>query len=340
MEEKKLVVDIGGLSCKYGGLSDIYPQILRTDEDNLDPTKEEIGPIKHANNLKNIVENGVLDIPAVESFYQWLFKQLKRDPSTTSILQSEVFLNQKHHREKLTELMFESLNIGSFNLTSAPVLSFMTSGKSQGIIIESGHHITQVVPIYEHIRFYEASRTLNFGGENITNALKELLLKRGVSGALPFQQIKEKYSTIPLQGEGKDGTEINEQYELPDGTQLSMDQEHYQCTKSIFSQALLHESVYNTIMKTDIDLRKDFFGNVFLGGGNSKISGLAPRLQKELSILAPTTQIGVSLLGNSEYSAWKGGCVVASLSSFQNHFIAKADYDETGPSIVHRVCDY
>ncbi|KAL2898151.1 Actin-related protein 7 [Bienertia sinuspersici] len=40
----------------------------------------------------------------------------------------------------------------------------------------------------------------------------------------------------------------------------------------------------------------------------------------------------------SKYSAWIGGAILAKVVFPQNQHVTKADYDETGPSIVHRKC--
>ncbi len=37
-----------------------------------------------------------------------------------------------------------------------------------------------------------------------------------------------------------------------------------------------------------------------------------------------------------KYSVWIGGSILSSLSTFQQMWIAKSEYDESGPSIVHR----
>lgn len=39
-----------------------------------------------------------------------------------------------------------------------------------------------------------------------------------------------------------------------------------------------------------------------------------------------------------KYSVWIGGSILASLSTFQQMWITKQEYDEAGPSIVHRKC--
>merc|ERR1712088_877235 len=45
-----------------------------------------------------------------------------------------------------------------------------------------------------------------------------------------------------------------------------------------------------------------------------------------------------SLPPERKYSVWIGGSILVSLSTFQAMWITKAEYDEAGPSIVHRKC--
>ena len=49
---------------------------------------------------------------------------------------------------------------------------------------------------------------------------------------------------------------------------------------------------------------------------------------------------GVKVIAPPErkYSTWIGGSILASLSTFQQMWISKEEYDESGPSIVHRKC--
>jgi actin-related protein len=48
-------------------------------------------------------------------------------------------------------------------------------------------------------------------------------------------------------------------------------------------------TTYNSIMKCDVDVRKDLYGNVVLSGGTTMFPGIADRMQKELTALAPST---------------------------------------------------
>ncbi|PBC28137.1 Actin, clone [Apis cerana cerana] len=65
--------------------------------------------------------------------------------------------------------------------------------------------------------------------------------------------------------------------------------------------------------------------------------GIADRMQKEITALAPST-IKIKIIAPPErkYSVWIGGSILASLSTFQQMWISKQEYDESGPGIVHR----
>ena len=39
-----------------------------------------------------------------------------------------------------------------------------------------------------------------------------------------------------------------------------------------------------------------------------------------------------------KFSVWIGGSILSSLSTFQSMWVSKAEYEEAGPSIVHRKC--
>jgi hypothetical protein len=60
-------------------------------------------------------------------------------------------------------------------------------------------------------------------------------------------------------------------------------------------------------------------------------------MSKEITTLAPAA-IKVKIVAPPErkYSVWIGGSILASLSTFQSMWISKEEYDESGPSIVHR----
>ena len=92
-------------------------------------------------------------------------------------------------------------------------------------------------------------------------------------------------------------------------------------------------------MKCDIDIRKELYSNIVLSGGTTMYSGIADRMQKEMTSLVPSTmKTKIIAAPERKYSVWIGGSILASLSTFQSMWITKQEYDDAGPSIVHRKC--
>merc|ERR1719377_386209 len=51
----------------------------------------------------------------------------------------------------------------------------------------------------------------------------------------------------------------------------------------------IHVATFQSIMKTDVDIRKDLYQNIVLSGGTTMFPGIQERLQKEIAALAPSS---------------------------------------------------
>merc|ERR1712130_202987 len=99
----------------------------------------------------------------------------------------------------------------------------------------------------------------------------------------------------------------------------------------------IHKLAYESIMKCDVDIRRDLYTNTVLSGGTTMSPNIDVRLTKEMTALAPAS-IKVKIVAPPErkYSVWIGGPILSSLSTFQEMWISKDEYDDSGPGIVHR----
>ncbi|EGT40143.1 hypothetical protein CAEBREN_16949 [Caenorhabditis brenneri] len=92
----------------------------------------------------------------------------------------------------------------------------------------------------------------------------------------------------------------------------------------------------------DIDIRPTLYSNVTVTGGNSLILGFTERLNYALATKCPpTVKLRVfyaPIHTERKYGAWIGGSILGSLGTFQQMWVSKAEYDETGKVIVDKKC--
>jgi actin-related protein len=236
------------------------------------------------------------------------------------------------------------------------------SGRTTGVVLDSGDGVSHTVPIYEGFAIPHAIQRIFLAGRDLTEYLKDILKNDRTPGqpTLDFttpaeleivRDIKETMCYVvgdydAAMKEADESHACEKSYELPDGRKIIVGAERFKCAEILFTPQNagkemegVHKYCFDSVMKCDNDVRRDLFSNVILSGGSTLFEGMAERMWQEIHQLAPTNN-RIKVLAPPErlYSVWLGGSILASLSTFQSMWISKMEYDESGPSIVHRKC--
>ena len=308
--------------------------------------------------IEQPIEHGVVknwdDMEKV--WHHTLYSELRVSPEEHPVLMTEAPLNPKPNRERMTHIMVEVFNVPCLYVSVQGVLALYASGRTSGVVLDSGDGVSHTVPIYEGYAIPHAIQRIHLAGRDLTEYLRQLLGRRGYSFTTAAEleivrDIKEKMCYVvnnydEALKESEESHSCEKNYELPDGRKILIGNERFKCSEILFQPHLaghelegVHKYVYDSVSKCDNDVRKDLFQNIILSGGSTLFEGMGERLWQEIHQLAPpTNKTKILAPPERKYSVWLGGSILASLSTFQTMWINKQEYDESGPNIIHRKC--
>ena len=247
--------------------------------------------------------------------------------------------------------MFEKFGVGSLAMASQSILGLFSYGRTSGIVLESGQGVTHAVPVLEGSSLPQSIRRLDLGGRDVTDHLLKLLAEKGHSFASVAERevvraMKEKACFVAQRED--EAIDIDYDYELPDGNCLRLSRQMRRAPEMLLKPSLVGSEqgglaalVADSIMRTELDLRRLFWRNIVLCGGNTMFSGLPEGLHSQLCGLAPkSVAVKVNAMESRKYNVWTGAAIISEIASFRKEWFSRSEFEENGPSRIHAMTPF
>ncbi|KAJ0061291.1 hypothetical protein NL108_014818, partial [Boleophthalmus pectinirostris] len=254
--------------------------------------------------LRHPIKNGIIgNWDDMQRIWQHTFDLLRVDPGEHPVLLTEAPMNPLENKQRAMEIMFEFFGVPYSYVAMQAMLALYAAGRTTGVVLDSGDGVTHSVPVYEGYVLPHAVQRFPLAGADVTAHLTkvnglpflsfvlsctqqlnvlvdhQLLQEQGVCMRTTAEQeivreMKEKCCCVSLNYEVElhdSGSYGEASYTMPDGKIVTLGSERIRAPEILFKPDLigrdhygLHESVYKSILNCDLDLRRDFLGNVVL----------------------------------------------------------------------------
>eukprot|EP01012_Entosiphon_sulcatum_P046589 TRINITY_DN6269_c0_g1_i1.p1 TRINITY_DN6269_c0_g1~~TRINITY_DN6269_c0_g1_i1.p1 ORF type:complete len:396 (-),score=74.84 TRINITY_DN6269_c0_g1_i1:6-1193(-) len=370
--DNSVVMDVGSESLKAGFAGDDAPRIVMPTVATAirgprgEPRESLAGNVAFKQRaevdlLWPVDKGEVRDWDAMERLWEHVYTDSLRMPPDDRFptLLTEPALASRDHRQRIAEVFFEKLRVPALYVASAPVLALYASGRTTGMVVESGYSTSHTVPIFEGFALYHAILETDIGGSHLTKYVSKVLGERGVVFQRAFERevcefVKERLGCVAPDYKAALANPKPASITLPDGTEITLGPERYTCCEALFHPAViglpegpvgktgLPATALASARKCDADIVPHLYGHVVLSGGSTMFPGFQERLLADLSGLAPSEKIKIFAATERKHAAWIGGSILASLPTFQDFWVTVEEFNEQGDisrhSAIHRNC--
>lgn len=308
--------------------------------------------------IKYPMEHGVVtDWEDMERIWSHMYTdELKTLSEEHPVLLTEAPLNPRRNREVAAQIFFETFNVPALYTSVQAILSLYSSGRTTGVVLDSGDGVTHAVPVYEGFALPHAVRRIDVAGRDVSDHLQTLLRRAGYYLHTSAEReivrlIKEKccYLAQPDRaldeggGSGSGGSGAPAEFVLPDGNVVRLGAERTRAPEVLFNPELVgledpgaHQILADSIARADLDLRRSLYSSILLSGGATLTRGYGDRMLAELKRVAPhDLKIKIFAPPERKYATWIGGSILAGLSTFRRMWVSAEEYEED-PEAIHR----
>jgi len=295
------------------------------------------------------IQNGI--VHNWEKFEKLLYTiycdYLKIDFSANPAFVLNVPLCPEIQSEKIATFFFETLRVPSLFMTNTSYTSFLSQGKTTGIMLESGDGVSSSMAIIDGDQYKYTIQKNNIAGKIIIEYLRNLLKNQGIYLATTsefeiLREIKEKCCLVSPDFKASYENKLIPEmtYKLPDGKVIVLGKERFTASEVLFRPDIfgsedigLHKLIKKTVEKCEITILEDLRENIICGGGTMKFIGIQERLEKEIvSIFKKETKINIQ--ENPIISSWKGAQILSQLSVMEKMCVSDKEYEENGVNII------
>ncbi len=364
-----VVLDVGSLLTKAGFSPDDCPRVVF-------PTFD---PVKRKQEEKND-DTTVLPAHPIERGYittQWgsiedvwhhtFYNELRVQPDSQPVLLAIPPMNPKASTERMVQILFDTFNIPSLYVNVAAVLALYSSGRTTGCVVDSGHGVTHIVPVYEGYHLPNAVVRVDIAGCDVVAHLEQMLLDQWKSLSLSLgdstdhdlsrlsMDIKETLAYVAKDFSSemeKPDPELEQFFPIPGSDlRLAIHKEAFRCTEILFqpkdvslasgtkSQVGIVQATYNSMIcaSRGAEIFNVLCANIVLTGGNTLLSGFEERFSQDMKqMVSKRNFVGVVAPATRKFDAWIGGSIIASLPSMDTMWLKQEKYREVGPSSIYQ----
>lgn len=152
------------------------------------------------------------------------------------VLLTEAPLNPRANREMAAQILFETFNVPALFTSIQAVLSLYASGRTTGIVLDSGDGVSHAVPVYEGFAIPSSIRRIDIAGRDVTEYMQLLFRKSGYVFHTSAEKevvriIKEKNAYVALDPKKEEKEWLQSggrpegkymEYTLPDGHKMKV----------------------------------------------------------------------------------------------------------------------